>query len=54
MQKSSMEVYAEKWFRQPFLKKRRTVPMGVNSLSRICWDCSYHIIFIPKYRVEKL
>ena len=25
--------------------------MGANSLSHTRWDCSYHIIFIPKYRV---
>ena len=24
--------------------------MGANSLSHTRWDCSYHIIFIPKYR----
>ncbi len=24
--------------------------MGGNSLSHTRWDCSYHIIFIPKYR----
>lgn len=24
--------------------------MGANSLSHTRWDCSYHIIFIPKFR----
>jgi len=24
--------------------------LGANSLSHTRWDCSYHIIFIPKYR----
>jgi putative transposase len=24
--------------------------MGVSSLAHTRWDCSYHIIFIPKFR----
>lgn len=28
--------------------------MGDNSLSHTRWDCSYHIIFIPKYRRKVL
>ena len=26
------------------------MPLGANSLSHTRWDCSYHIIFIPKFR----
>lgn len=26
--------------------------MGANSLSHTRWDCSYHIIFIPKFQLN--
>jgi putative transposase len=25
-----------------------------NSLSHSVWDCKYHIVWIPKYRIKKL
>ncbi len=28
--------------------------MLANSLSHTRWDCSYHIVFIPKYRIKVL
>ena len=26
----------------------------VNSLNHTCWECKYHIVFIPKYRRKAL
>ena len=26
----------------------------VNSLNHTCWECKYHIVFIPKYRRKVL
>jgi len=26
----------------------------VNSLNHTCWECKYHIVFIPKYRRKTL
>lgn len=37
-------------FASQILKQRGTVPMGGSSLAHTRWDCSYHIIFIPKFR----
>ena len=39
---------------QATLKHRRWFQMDNKSISYICWNCKYHIVFIPKYRKKIL
>jgi putative transposase len=48
--KKSSFAILEIGFASQISEQRRTVPMGGNSLAHTRWDCSYHIIFIPKFR----
>ena len=50
MQKSSIAMLRNGFVSQFSSKGGRRYPWGANSRFHTRWDCSYHIIFIPKFR----